>query len=175
MEGNGGRGAISSRFFVDGNRSGPYTAAHPSLNGDVKMPKRTYPNLPMTLTAFNKQVSALNKALRRRYDTSFHHAEYAERASPDQRPNSYNLLPEVLNPEYANQCDLFDKNRLSSLKHEDFHGWVVLDLYVYVRYGLDYELGDNAYAWFKDGEFKALTGYMPSGTEYRRMLEEVQK
>ena len=122
--------------------------------------RQSRPNLPMTATAFRKEVSALRAALRRRFGSSLHHADYAQRSSPDNRPDAHNLLREVQDPAYHDQCDLFDHVSLDCLKSEDMHGIVILDLYVYVREGFgDYELYDNAYAYFVDGVFKGLSHY----------------
>lgn len=137
------------------------------------MPAKTATNLPITLTAFRKEVSALRAALRKKFGSSLHHADYAQRSSPDNRPDAHNLLREVQDPAYHEQCDLFDHISLDCLKNEDMRGIVILDLYVYVREGFgDYELYDNVYAYFVDGKFKGLSGYF--GEAPARMLETLQ-
>lgn len=116
-----------------------------------------YPNLPITATDFRKQVSALNSALKARYGSVFHHAEFAKRASPDKRRDNHNLLCEFQNHDYAAQCDLHDKLRLKELCDVNMRGVVVLDLYVYTFSGFnDWELADNVYALFQDGIFLCL-------------------
>jgi hypothetical protein len=150
------------------------------------MAKKTYTNLPMTMTAFRKQVAVLNAALKKRFGADvFHHAEYANRewatprADRDESADKHNILTEMLDREYHKQCDLFDKSKLSELGvyGDNMHGAVVLDVWVYetLGYGDEYDLLDQVNAYFKNGEFIGLSSYEPEDPEYQRLLAEVQK
>jgi len=142
-------------------------------------PRKSYTNLPMTLTAFTKQVAALRKALRDLYGSSFHHAELGIRASPDDRPDAHNVLREDLDPEYHAECDVYDTVPLDELRFQSMHGPVVLDLYVYEKTewgGPDgYQLFSNAGAFFRNGKFIGVVDSVPAGADYERLLAEVQK
>lgn len=143
------------------------------------MARKSYPNLPMTLTAFKQEISALNSAIRKMFGSDvFHHAEFAYRDSPDDREDRHNVLREQLDPSYRAECDLFDKYPADAecMKTLDMHGPVILDLYVYEKSHWDGGCGDlltNVYAYFKNGKLIGVAEF--DSPNNASLLEAVQQ
>jgi hypothetical protein len=141
------------------------------------MARKSYPNLPMTPTAFKKEIAALNSAIWEMFGSDvFHHAEFAYRDSPDDREDRHNVLREQLDPAYHAQCDLFDKYKADAenMKDLDMHGPVILDLYVYENIGYgDYDLLTNVYAYFKNGKLIGVAEF--DSPNNASLLEAVQR
>lgn len=141
------------------------------------MARKSYPNLPMTLTAFKQEIFALNSAIRKMFGSDvFHHAEFAYRDSPDDREDRHNVLREQLDPAYRAECDLFDKYKADSenMKDLDMRGPVVLDLYVYENIGYgDCDLLTNVYAYFKNGKLIGVAEF--DSPNNASLLEAVQQ
>lgn len=133
-------------------------------------------NLPISVTAFRAELTKLRKALKQRFGSSFHHAEYGDRSSPDNRADSHNLFREELDADYHEQCGLHDILHLDELLHANMHGPVVLDLYVYEFCGFnDWSLATNEYAYFLDGRFIGLASGVGRTDENDVMLSRIQR